>query len=114
MTPAPFTQEQADDGHKSYAMNCASCHKADLSGGTGPALVGETFDVDWGRHTAAELYTYVQAMMPYCDGGTLGNREYTDIVAYILSANGAKAGDQELTATTQVKIGDIIAKGPTK
>lgn len=109
MAPAPFTRQQASDGHKSYTVNCASCHNADLSGRNSPALAGETFRTDWGRHTVAELYSYLKAMMPYCDGGSLGNQEYADIVAYLLSANGAKAGNQDLTPNTADKISDIIA-----
>jgi len=114
ITPTSFTRQQADEGHKSYAMNCASCHKADLSGGNAPALGGETFSTNWGRHTVAELYSYVKAMMPYCDGGSLGNQEYADILAYILSANGARAGNRELTPNTGEKISDIIAPAAAK
>jgi cytochrome c len=114
MLPASFTRQQADEGHKSYAMNCASCHRADLSGGNAPALTGETFNTNWGRHTVAELYAYVKGMMPYCDGGSLGNQEYADIIAYILSANGAKAGNQDLTPNSGEKISDIIAPASAK
>jgi hypothetical protein len=53
-------------------------------------------------------------MMPLCDGGSLANAEYVDILAFILSANGAGAGPQELTPSAGVTIGDIIAKKPAE
>jgi cytochrome c2 len=114
LPPAPFTQQQADEGRKSYEIECASCHKADLSGGSSPALIGATFERAWGRHTVAELYTYVKAMMPRCDGGSLADDDYTNIIAYLLSANGANPGGQELTPAAGAKIGDIIAEAPAK
>ncbi len=111
ISPAPFTQDQADAGRDSYITSCASCHGPHLSGGDAPALIGEAFNASWGKHTTAELYTFIQRLMPFCQGGTLADDAYTDIVAFILSQNGAKAGSQALTSTTNVRIGDIIGAG---
>jgi cytochrome c len=114
VTPAGFTQDQANEGRKSYLMNCATCHKDDLSGGNAPALAGKTFETNWGKHTTADLYSYIRAMMPYCEGGALANQDYIDILAFILSVNGANAGDQDLTPNAPIKIGNIIGRMPAK
>lgn len=106
--PAIFTQEQADLGRSGYMVDCASCHNADLSGGSAPALIGQTFKRDWGKHTVADLYTYMKSMMPMCDGASLSDSEYRDILAFILSKNGAVAGLQELTPTVPATIDDVI------
>jgi mono/diheme cytochrome c family protein len=111
VSPAPFTQEQADGGRDSYIASCASCHGPRLSGGDAPALIGKAFNASWGKHTTAELYTFIQKLMPFCQGGTLADEAYTDIVAFILSQNGAKAGSQTLTSTTNARIGDITGAG---
>jgi mono/diheme cytochrome c family protein len=105
---AIFTQEQADLGRSGYLVDCASCHNADLSGGSAPALIGQTFKTNWGKHTVADLYTYMKGMMPMCDGGSLSDSEYRDILAFILSKNGAVTGLQELTPTATTTIDNII------
>ena len=38
-----YTAAQAAAGGQSYAQNCAVCHGAELGGGAGPALAGDTF-----------------------------------------------------------------------
>jgi hypothetical protein len=108
-----FTQDQADLGRSSYMVDCASCHKADLSGDRGPALGGQTFKTNWGKHTVADLFTYMKGMMPLCDGASLADSEYLDILAFLLSANGAGAGHQELTPSANVMINDVITSKST-
>lgn len=111
--PAPLTKAQADAGRKSYMTNCASCHADDLSGNGAPALVGREFATSQiGQLTAAQLYTYIQGTMPYGQGGSLTSETYVNILAFIMEANGAKSGDQPLTPTTDVKVGDIITGAP--
>ena len=53
--------------------------------------------------------------MPPDRPGRLGDTAYVDIVAYLLDANGARPGDQALTATTVVAIGTVATgqAGPT-
>jgi cytochrome c len=108
INPAPFTQAQADAGRQGYLTSCASCHNEDLSGKGAPALAGKAFIAsNFGQHTVAELYGFIQKSMPFCEGGSLAAESYTDIVAFILEANGAKPGDQPLTPATSVKVSDI-------
>src|ERR1044072_265817 len=59
-----------------------------------------------GKHTADELYYITRTQMPYGAAGTLTARQYIDVVAYILKANGYNAGSRELVtdAATLKKI----------
>ena len=45
--------------------------------------------------------------MPPGNRGNLGDDNYLRLVAFLLSANGAPAGDQPLTTTTRVAIGSV-------
>lgn len=95
-----FTAEQATRGQQQYNSNCGSCHGMQLEGGVGPALKGLDFLGNWG--TAGGIYDYFSVAMPPTAPGKLGAPVYTDILAYILSANGLAAGSQELTADPAV------------
>jgi mono/diheme cytochrome c family protein len=111
---APFTQDQVDAGRDDYMTNCSSCHGKELSSATAPALTGKYFNASWSKHTIADLFTFIQNKMPYNQGGTLSDDAYANIVAFILSKNGAKAGSEALTATTSAKIGEIVSGGSAK
>lgn len=107
-TTGPFIQAQVDAGRMAFNDNCAICHQNDLSGATdAPALAGDAFFGAWKGRTTKELYTKIQATMPMGRGGTLSQETYTDIVAYILHANGAKTGTAPFTPATDVKIGAV-------
>ncbi|HVZ27767.1 MAG TPA: cytochrome c [Rhizomicrobium sp.] len=109
VSPAPFTQAQADAGRQEYADNCASCHGDNLEGKGPPPLAGKDFLASsFGKGTTADLYKYIQTSMPFCQGGSLATTAYVNIVAFILQANGAKPGNEPFTPTTSVKVGDII------
>jgi len=111
---APFTQDQVNSGRDDYLTSCASCHGKELSGTTAPALTGKAFRASWSKHTTAELYTFVQNMMPVSQEGRLADDDYINIVAFILSKNGAKAGSEALTATTSARIGEITSGASAK
>ena len=105
--PSVFTAEQADAGRAAYAKNCASCHMPDLSGNAEiPPLAGETFLGTWKGKTTKDLRDYMSAAMPY-GGPSLDAESYTVITAFILSANGAVAGQQKLDASTAVVMGSL-------
>jgi cytochrome c len=109
ISPAPFTQAQSDAGRKNYTESCASCHGDSLEGGGAPALAGKEFaDGTFGKRPVAQLYNFIHNSMPFCQGGSLATDAYVDIVAFILQANGAKPGNEPLTPTVGVKVGDII------
>ncbi len=91
-----FTQAQADQGEKDYGGQCAMCHGAELLGPDAPALVGT--EVMHNFSTGAGLYDYISVAMPPQAPGLLDEEVYVNILAYILEANGAQAGDTPLDA----------------
>ncbi len=46
----------------------------------------------------AAVFDYIKATMPADDPSSLEDDEYTDILAYLIQANGFPAGARELTA----------------
>ena len=122
---------QSARGATVYAKSCALCHGKNLEGTTSTPLTGSAFTAKWGdaRHSIDDLYFVVRTQMPYGAGGTLTNKQYIDVVAYILQRNGYATGGKELAADSaalkQVKIAfsgaaertDIASKagtGPAK
>ena len=95
----PFSQRQAVEGQKAYVEHCADCHGTELEGiDIAPGLVGTRFDQTWRGKSAGALSFHVRRMPPQSVGepGSLGDAVYTNIVAYILGANGFAAGDADL------------------
>ena len=97
--PLFFTADQADRGRVLYDIDCASCHGSAMDGGfAGPALKGPTFRVRWEPQPGDALLNYMRQKMPPGSPELLDNAGYTDILAYILKINGAKAGAKSLPA----------------
>jgi mono/diheme cytochrome c family protein len=92
-----YTKEQANRGQATYQEACLKCHGENLGGGEGgPTLAGEEFLRKWNGKTVGDLSGVVRKTMPADDPGNLSSREYSDIVAYILSGNEFPAGQKEL------------------
>jgi hypothetical protein len=89
-----YTSAQAARGMADFNSNCSQCHGAQLEGGVAPSLKGTDVLGTWG--TADGMYKYFSVAMPPTAPGKLGADVYTDILAYILSANGIAAGNTEL------------------
>src|SRR5579864_3053684 len=100
----PYTAAQATAGRAVYQASCASCHNADLSGLNAPALAGLQFTGSWGERTTADLVAFMAGAMPPDNPGSLGEAAYVSLAAFILDTNGARAGNQPLTAATRVAI----------
>ena len=106
--PGVFAAEQAANGQSEYLENCAGCHGNTLAGGNdSPALAGTSFMSSWGGRSAKALYQFVSTTMPVGNAGNLSAGTYADIVAFLLQANGAKAGTAILTADTNAGIATI-------
>ena len=104
----PFTAAQATAGATAYQANCATCHQPDLRGqGTAAPLAGQAFIGAWGSRPASELLSFMQLTMPPGNPGTLSADTYASIAAFILQSNGARAGNQPLTTTTQTVINTV-------
>jgi mono/diheme cytochrome c family protein len=109
---AVFTTEQAEAGRMAYAKHCASCHMPDLSGDNErPPLLGTGFITTWGGRSTKEFLAYMTGAMPY-GAPALDAETYASLTAYILQSNGASAGGQALSASTDVSIGSVTAKLP--
>jgi len=90
----------------------------DMARGIVPPLAGKDFINRWGSHTTAELTDRInQAVGAFPPEGTdipvpghaPADTDPTavNITAYVLKVNGAKAGTQPLTKTTEVIVGSI-------
>ncbi len=83
-------QAQVERGRASYAQNCASCHGRNLDNGEfAPALQGRNFLSHWGARPASDLTAYLRANMPPGRIGELSKGDYTALVAFLMSSNGA-------------------------
>ena len=104
----PYTAAQATAGRATYQANCASCHGADLSGqNSASALAGGLFLSSWGDRTPSDLIAFLEGAMPPGNPGSLGEQAYVNVTAFILDFNGARAGNQPLTAANKVAIRSV-------
>ena len=95
-----YTHAQATRGQFVYIQECLSCHGARLQGISGPPLQGPNFgrSMALGRMTAASLYAFIKGGMPMNAPGSLTDRQYLDVLAFILNKNAYAPGTAPLTA----------------
>ena len=135
--PAPsgvFTAAQAEAGRKAYERTCGKCHTNTLTGRKGDPgelppisslsasyqkfigprgfvapLTGKAFMDRYGAKTAAQLIARFQETVddPYFQFEDMKDETTVNITAYVLQVNGAKAGAQPLTRTTDVIVSSI-------
>ena len=92
-----YTKQQTTRGQTVYAEECLKCHGENLGGAEGgPPLAGKEFLEKWNGKTAGNLFGVIRKTMPSDDPGNLSSRQYSDLVAYILSVNEFPAGQKEL------------------
>ena len=130
--PAVFTSAQAEAGRITYENTCGKCHTPTLLGRKGdpgelppisslsedyqkfigprgfvPPLAGKIFLERWGSKTAAQLIARFQETVDFFRFGG-SDKEFTvNITAYVLQVNGAKAGNQPLTRSTDAVVDSI-------
>src|SRR5262245_17794234 len=91
-----YSDEQADRGKALYQAQCSFCHLSDLSGqGFAPALVEDAFKGRWQDGKVGDLFTVVKQTMPQDKPASLSDKEYAEIVAFLLKTNGYPAGKQD-------------------
>lgn len=96
--PASYSDAQAEAGNRIYQQNCAVCHLPDLQGSfEASALAGSNFISNWTNRRVSELLDQLKRSMPPQAPGSLNDSEYTNLVAFLLSANEVTAGSQQLT-----------------
>jgi mono/diheme cytochrome c family protein len=92
-----YTLSQAGRGEAAYAKSCARCHGASLSGGDeSPPLTGSAFLGNWNGLPLSDLHTRIRTTMPTDSVGIYDRQLVTDVIAYLLKANGFPAGQTDL------------------
>jgi len=93
-----YTVAQATRGGALYEDKCASCHGAttDITPGMAPLLGDYVFQDTWKGRSVGDLFERILNTMPQSAPGTLSPQETAEIIAHILSANRAPAGDVTL------------------
>jgi mono/diheme cytochrome c family protein len=82
-----YTEDQADAGEVLYAAHCLLCHDKKYFRPVLQRSEGQP---------ASILFAVMSASMPENNPGFLSEKEYVDILAYILSLSRYTAGDSEL------------------
>lgn len=94
-----YSNAQLERGKKAYNADCARCHGETLGGGEdSPPLVDATFFKGWAGKSIGELVEYTRTEMPSDGPGKITRKRCVDITAFLLSANGFPAGENELPA----------------
>ena len=108
LATGPFTTDQVEAGRKAYTKSCAVCHQANLQGkGDALPLAGRRFMAGWQTRTSQDLYTLIQNSMPQGAPNSLDDQTYACVTAFILYANGAKAGPTLFLRAPPLRIGEI-------
>ena len=100
-----FTAEQAAVGRAAFEQTCATCHGANLRQLPNALLAGPEFVARWSNRGTNELISQTRSTMPPSDPGGLGADVYTNIVAYLLQANGAPPSEAAITAASTERLG---------
>ena len=82
-----YTEAQADVGEQLYAENCILCHDKKYFR---PVLKR------WEGQPIGVLFTVMSTSMPENNPGFMTQKEYVDILAYILSLSRYAPGDTDL------------------
>ncbi len=82
-----YSKDQAKIGQKLYKDNCIACHDKKYFR---PVLKA------WNGQPLSVLFAVMSASMPESDPGSLPEKDYVDILAYILSLNRYPAGESAL------------------
>jgi mono/diheme cytochrome c family protein len=93
---AAFTRDQTDRGERLYERACVECHGDDLRGGLngGAPLRGLAFEQKYAEGApAAVLFIYLSNQMPPNAPGRYSERDYADLMAFILKENGFRPGE---------------------
>lgn len=93
-----FDSAQVAHGKTLYSAACAKCHGPGLEGLNAPALRGPAFaPAANAKLTVGGVYGYMASNMPADRPGKMKPQDYADIMAFLLSSNGYRAGATKLT-----------------
>lgn len=82
-----YTEQQAEAGEKLYEQHCLTCHDKKYFR---PVLKA------WSGQPLGIIYSIMSASMPETNPGALPQKDYVDILAYILSLSRYPSGESEL------------------
>jgi mono/diheme cytochrome c family protein len=105
-----YTAAQAERGHAAYERSCAGCHEGQDA--DGPELMGKAFLDRWREDKLESLFTFIKTTMPGNAPGSLDDRAYADVIAFLLEANGLPAGTREMRPDMVGSIQLVGADGP--
>jgi mono/diheme cytochrome c family protein len=109
-----FTEEQVQQGQAAYEKHCAVCHGPGLAPAVqATPLSGRFFRIHWRKKTLAAWFDRARATMPPGRGATLSDREYLEILTYVLQYNGYPAGNRKLTPDREALQQLIFEPPPT-
>ncbi|MDE2902089.1 MAG: c-type cytochrome [Chloroflexota bacterium] len=92
------TDAQVTRGAAVFEQSCATCHGPSGNDGFATPLLGAGTLVRFA--TTRELYDYTSATMPLAAEGSLTERQYLDVTAWLLAARGRATGAAELSPAT--------------
>ena len=101
-----YTKGQARQGATIYAQHCVSCHGNNEQGKSGPAIAGNVFLkrtklLGW---SVANFRHVVVTTMPRSNPGSLSDKQYADVIAYLLSVDCYPAGKSEFPTKTTAQL----------
>ena len=105
-----YTAAQAARGEAAYLTHCIKCHEGLEA--DGPELAGRVFVDRWREDRLESLFTFIRTTMPGDKPGSLEDRDYADIIAYILRVNGLPEGAKELSPDMVGSIQFVGPEGP--
>jgi len=111
-----YSDAQARRGESQYGRFCEPCHGADLAGNQideVPALTWDAFLMQWNDRTVKDLFDSIRRAMPRDNPGSLNQRAYVDVIAYLLQANKFPSGARDLSLNEDV-LGQIVIERKKK
>jgi quinoprotein glucose dehydrogenase len=105
ITPAIYSQAQAERGQKVFDEKCLRCHGVNT---WGPALQGNSFWESWNQRSARSLYSTIIGAMPPDQPGSLSEKTALDIVAYLFQVNGLPTRDAEVASADELNSVKVI------
>ena len=99
-----FSKKQAKTGQKLYEQNCLICHDK--------KYFRPVFK-SWEGQSLGTLFLVMSSSMPQGNPGSLPDKEYIDILAYMISQNRYSTGEKELPTDVD-KLNSITIKSSKK
>ena len=93
-----LTDAQVARGAAVFEQSCSTCHGPNGNDGFATPLKGPGSLVRFA--STRELYDYTSATMPLAAEGSLTQRQYLDVIAWLLVQRGQPSGAAELTLAT--------------